>query len=222
MFSLRSVLSIALLMALFVPSIEAAHKRKPQKSRSVEHFLAGRIPIGDKRHDTLAFAMQLMQRRGATTIIETGTSRLGASNPLGDGCFTIIVGDYVREMGGVLYSVDIDPQAIATCAAALGHSRNYVQLFTQDSVAFLENFKDPIDFLYLDSYDYVLDNPNPSQEHHLNEIIAAYPKLTRKSVVMIDDCGLPGGGKGKLAIEFLVSRGWKILMNGYQVILSQE
>jgi hypothetical protein len=77
----------------------------------------------------------------------------------------------------------------------------------------------PIDFLYLDSYDYEWNNPSPSQEHHLREIQAAFPRLHENSVVMIDDCALPQGGKGKLAIEYLKERGWKILLEQYQTIL---
>lgn len=57
--------------------------------------------------------------------------------------------------------------------------------------------------------------------HHCREIIAAYPWLTPHSVVMIDDCDLPYGGKGKLAIEYLTNRGWVIFRSGYQVILIQ-
>ena len=58
-----------------------------------------------------------------------------------------------------------------------------------------------------------------SQEHHLAEIKAAEAKLHDKSIVLIDDCKLSGGGKGRLAIDYLCSRGWKILVNSYQVIL---
>lgn len=54
---------------------------------------------------------------------------------------------------------------------------------------------------YLDSFDFDISNPLPSQKHHLKEIEAAYDKLTDNSVVMIDDCDLPGGGKGKGVIS---------------------
>ena len=88
-----------------------------------------------------------------------------------------------------------------------------------DSVSFLQNFGKTIDFLYLDSYDFDVDNPFPSQHHHLLEISAAYPFLNENSIVLIDDCDLPHGGKGKLAIQFLMQRGWQVLMSGYQVLL---
>jgi hypothetical protein len=56
----------------------------------------------------------------------------------------------------------------------------------------------------------------------LKEIEAAYSKLTDQSVVMIDDCQLPQGGKGKLIIDFLIKRGWKKVFDGYQVIMVKD
>jgi hypothetical protein len=78
-----------------------------------------------------------------------------------------------------------------------------------------------IDFIYLDSYDYELNNPIGSQLHHLKEIEAAHPFLRESSVIMIDDCDLPEGGKGKFAIEFLLERGWRVVKKQYQVILAR-
>lgn len=101
----------------------------------------------------------------------------------------------------------------------LGKLNSRIHFVCSDSIAFLQNFGKTIDFLYLDSYDFDFNNPLPSQYHHLYEIQAAYPKLSENSIVMIDDCDLPHGGKGKFAIEFLTERGWKILENRYQVIL---
>jgi hypothetical protein len=83
----------------------------------------------------------------------------------------------------------------------------------------LRTFPSQIDLLYLDSYDYDENNPGPPQEHNLNEVIAAYDKLTDNSIVMIDDCNIPGGGKGKLAIQYLQDRGWRLYTNKHQVIL---
>ena len=76
-----------------------------------------------------------------------------------------------------------------------------------------------IDFLYLDSFDFELHNPSPSQEHHLKEIIAVAPRLRKSTIIMVDDCDLPYGGKGKLVIKWLKERGWVEHKSGYQVIL---
>lgn len=188
----------------------------------VERYLEGRLTKDDKRYPTLLFALQLMKHRKPVNIVETGTSRFGSSNFVGDGGFTLLVGDYVRDNGGFFYSVDTDFNALSNAATGLGESRHFVRLVNEDSVLFLQRFKEPIDFLYLDSFDFDVNDPIPAQQHHLKEIMAAYPNLTSQSVVMIDDCGLPYWGKGKFVVNYLVSRGWKILANGYQVILAPD
>jgi hypothetical protein len=190
---------------------------------SSERYLEGRISSFDKRYATMKYALDLMSERDAKVIVETGTARYGAwSQGFGaDGGSTIIFGDWAKSNGGLFYSVDINPQAVETAQKALGINKNSFCI-CQDSISFLKEFDQPIDFLYLDSFDFDLNNPIPSQEHHLKEITAIYSKLTPQSVVMIDDCGLPHGGKGKFAIPYLLERGWVILAEGYQVILSRQ
>ena len=100
-----------------------------------------------------------------------------------------------------------------------------VVLNVSDSVSYLDTFQENIDFLYLDSYDYSskdISIQKASQEHHLKEIKAVEDKLHDNSIVLIDDCRLPGGGKGKLAIEYLTKSGWKIDMNKYQLLLIKD
>jgi len=181
--------------------------------------LENRIPKENARHQTFLKAMELMLERNVKTIVETGTSRYGGVHCIGDGCSTLIFSDWAKENNATLYSVDIDRNALLHAKAALKPPIEHVHFVHKDSVEFLKNFNRPIDFLYLDSYDFELDNPNPSQQHHLNEIKAAMPWLTENSIILIDDCDLPYGGKGKLVIEFLEDRGWKVLLEGYQVIL---
>ena len=119
----------------------------------------------------------------------------------------------------MLYSVDVSERALLESLQAIPKLVSYVRFVQSDSVSFLASFNKPIDLLYLDSYDFVESDPLPSQQHHLNEIMAAYPFLHENSIVMIDDCDLPHGGKGALAIEYLLMRGWKIYAKHYQVIL---
>jgi predicted O-methyltransferase YrrM len=187
--------------------------------------LLNKISSTNCRYDTMRYALQLMDERKVRTIVETGTARGGIDWCREDGCSTIIWAEWVKNNHAMLYSVDIDPAAIKTAKRELIHSQgiqNNVILTCSDSISFLRFFGKQIDFLYLDSFDYDFTNPLPSQEHHLKEIIAAYPWLTRQSIVMIDDCDLPGGGKGTLAISYLLNKGWKIAMQGYQVIMIQE
>ena len=104
------------------------------------------------------------------------------------------------------------------------HLDDFVQLHLSDSLVFLENFDSAVDLLYLDSYDYSndLEVQRKSQEHHLAEFKNIEGKLHDKSIVLIDDCDLPNGGKGKLAIDYMQKNGWKIVTEAYQVLLVRK
>lgn len=163
-----------------------------------------------------------MEERQVKVIVETGTARNGIHNFVGDGGSTIIFNDWVKNHPGAsFYSVDNNPGAIQEAKNAIGKNPS-THLVCNDSIEFLAQFGQDIDFLYLDSYDFEFWNPTPSQEHHLKEIIAALPYLTSNTVIMIDDCDLPHGGKGGLVIPFLLEQGWSIYAESYQVIFIQE
>jgi predicted O-methyltransferase YrrM len=182
-------------------------------------YLQNRIHPGDKRETTFRLCFEILEHRGAKILVETGTARNGGWNCHGDGCSTLLFAAWANDHEASLFSVDIDPGAINESKAAVSQINPHVQFATQDSISFLRDFDQQIDFLYLDSYDFEPSNPHPSQLHHLNEIEAAYPHLHENTVIMIDDCDLPYGGKGKLAIEFLKAHGWEVLITNYQVIL---
>jgi hypothetical protein len=56
----------------------------------------------------------------------------------------------------------------------------------------------------------------PCQEHCLKEIQAA--PLSTSTIVLIDDASLPGGGKARLAKEWLASNGWVCILDLYQTL----
>ncbi|MBS0606241.1 MAG: hypothetical protein JSR57_04760 [Verrucomicrobia bacterium] len=184
-----------------------------------ELILLRRIPQSDKRYPTFRYALDQLVKRDLKIIVETGTARNGERNCIGDGCSTVIWSNWAEAFNGRIYSVDIDPHAIDQSKEACQCDLSNAEFVCSDSVSFLQNFGKRIDLLYLDSYDYDIENPDPSQLHHLKEIMAAFSSLHEESIILIDDCGLPGGGKGKLVIEFLLQKGWKIAMPGYQVAM---
>ena len=185
-------------------------------------ILKDKLETSNVRYRTFLAAMNLLNRKFSPIIVETGTARYGRKNCADDGCSTIIFAEWLKRHQGEFYSVDIDPVCIENAREGLEELNPYVSLVCADSVSFLKGFNKTIDFLYLDSYDFEFDNPNPSQEHHLKEIMAAYPHLADDCIVMIDDCALPHGGKGKLAIDFLLTQGWRLLAQSYQVILTRN
>ena len=130
--------------------------------------------------------------------------------------------DYCSKFGGMVYSVDIDSEAVALSSWMV--SRKYpdveVNVIHSDSVAFLESFDEPIDVLYLDS-----DN---DANLILNEAKAALCNLHSESIVLIDDCFSAERKethkieKGDLVIPFLEENGWVKEVKAYQVLFVHE
>jgi len=56
----------------------------------------------------------------------------------------------------------------------------------------------------------------PCQQHCLDELMAALPALGPKSIVLIDDNSLAGGGKSRTAKEWLAKNGWHVLIDHQQ------
>ncbi len=182
-----------------------------------------RSKVHNDRRVTFEVAAHLMTERHVKTIVETGTTRDKEGVFDSNGGFTVLFGYWSALHQADLYSVDINPVAVENARTMLfPGSENNVHLIVNDSVHFLKNFDKPIDFLYLDSFDFDGNNPLPSQLHHLYEIEAAYDKLSPNAVVMIDDCGLVHGGKGELVIYYLRQKGWRVYVTGYQIIMVRK
>src|SRR5579872_2715035 len=128
---------------------------------TVPEELTNRIPIENQRYSTFEMALNLIKERQLKTMVETGTARCGKTNCLGDGCSTLIFSHCASKIGAMLYSVDIDPHAVDLARTATAPYADHLVFVCGDSCSFLAEFNQPIDFLYLDSYDYELDNPKP-------------------------------------------------------------
>lgn len=212
------------LLAL-VALIVAALVRKGLRYSHLSPLLPRRYNFG-KRGVTLRETLRLLTQRKCKTLVETGVARNGLEKTKGDGASTIVFALWARAHDARLHTVDIDGGAIATARTTLDDLKlsDYVELHTSDSVAFLNAFEEPVDFLYLDSYDYHRTDVSiqkASQEHHLKEFKAIESRLHDGSFVLIDDCDLPAGGKGKLVIDYMLGRGWKMHMFKYQALLTR-
>jgi len=177
-----------------------------------------------KRRNTFRRTLELLDERKAKILVETGTARNGLKNTKTDGASTIVFGSWAKQNDAYIYSIDSDLEAIAFAQKAVLQLelKEHVEFINDDSIAFLYSFQQQIDFLYLDSFDYDKKDKNQqqlSQEHHLKEFQAVEEQLHPQSVVLIDDCKLPGGGKGKLVIEYMLKKGWQIVVNRYQCLL---
>ena len=194
--------------------------------KSLYPFMSLRHNFG-KRRDTFRKTLGLLSERKAKILVETGTARIGLRGAKGNGASTIVFATWAQENNAVLHSVDNSAESIDGAKAevvrqALGEC---VKWHLKDSLEFLAEFREPVDFLYLDSYDYDKKDTSiqiASQEHHLAEFKAIESRLHENSLVLIDDCKLPNGGKGKLAVEFMLGRGWEVLMSEYQILLAKS
>lgn len=196
---------------------------KLSKWKSMYPLLPKKYNFG-KRRDTLKKVLEMLEDRKVKILLETGISRDGLRNTKGDGASTILFGIWAKQHQAKLYSVDIDPQAVSVANTEIAAMKltDHVSTFISDSVEFLTHFEQQVGFLYLDSYDYDKRDKavqEMSQLHHLKEFKAIESRLMDNCVVLIDDCNLPGGGKGKAVIEYMLGRDWKIAMQEYQVIL---
>jgi hypothetical protein len=185
---------------------------------------------GNGRYLTFKIALNLFMQNGGRTIVETGTNWF---NDLGGGRSTNIFGEYLKQYGGKLYTVDIQQKSIDACKEFTKGLEGNIEYVTDDSLHFLENWHQPIDLLYLDSFDYPIEMvvPDPltektpdqiiaevlaCQEHQLAEIKLAYPNLHVGSIILLDDNQLPKGGKTRLSKQFLVEKGIKCIFDDAQ------
>lgn len=180
-----------------------------------------------RRRVTFSKTLKLLKERNAKMIVETGTSREGLSATKGDGAATIVFGKWAQQNNAKMHSVDISEESVKGSQDEVNNQglQHVVTVHLSDSLAFLKTFKEPVDFLYLDSYDYSKTDKDiqvKSQEHHLKEFKLIENQLHKNSIVLIDDCGLPGGGKGKTVVEYMLKKNWKILINAYQILLVKK
>lgn len=193
------------------------------KHKSLYPFMAFRYDFR-KRRDTFRKALELLQKINAKVIVETGTSRDGLRGAKSNGAATIVFGKWAKQNNAIVHSVDISEKSIQVSQGEVKRQglEGSVRLHLSDSVAFLKKFTEPVDFLYLDSYDYSdtdLEIQRKSQLHHLEEFKAIEHRLHENTIVLIDDCDLPNGGKGKMVVEYMLGKDWKICMGQYQIML---
>jgi hypothetical protein len=159
------------------------------------------------RLSTMTMAISLLDSCKKNNFVETGTTRKNifthpkVEDRAADGSSTLFFADYANRYGGRVWTCDIEHQNIENCKIATKEYENLITYVVDDSVHFLENLNEPIDFLYLDS----LDSESPLAHHHqLKEIKAAYSKLHQNTVILLDDLG----SKTDLSIEFLKNNNW--------------
>ena len=160
------------------------------------------------------------EKRNLKVFVETGVAR-GKIKFLffsrinwKDGMSTLIFSDYVRYMNGSLTACDISQKNISNAKKFTKKNKEFVNFVVSDSIKFLSEFNQNIDFLYLDSLDGQFED---ASKHQLEEIKFSKKKLHKNSLVLLDD----KGAKTNLSIDFMLKNNLKILNEtNEQVLLS--
>jgi hypothetical protein len=183
------------------------------------------------RASSLLRIFEILDKRKQTgqdyfRILETGTTRSDHGHLCfgDDGCATYIFDKFVNHYDGEVLSVDISEK---NCVYSNSLTSEKTKVHCGDSVDFLwslpPNIK--IDFLYLDSFDFIAENPYPSMLHHVKELCAVMKNIHPKTLIVVDDhnisdnTALPEGkmGKGTYVKSFMDDIGAELLFEGYQV-----
>jgi hypothetical protein len=117
------------------------------------------------------------QNKSNYVIVETGCSAHGTKS-------TLIWDKFVNLFGGKVISVDLNENAVKLTNLS---TSDKTKVYCSNSLDFLPNIKESIDFLYLDSYDVNFLNPIDSAEHHLKEFNCIKHLLHKGSIILIDD-----------------------------------
>lgn len=174
--------------------------------------------VRSQKYFTFKVALNIFLQNKGNIIVETGTQRV-IDDP--GGCSTLLFSAFCQRYGKKLFTVDNDSMHMETSKQATQQYKDCITYVLMDSVMFLKEFNGQIDLLYLDSLDCPLppQDATQAQEHNLNEFKAAYDKLHKGSILLIDDNGLENGGKTRLTKKFLLETGeWQCILDAGQTL----
>lgn len=198
------------------------------------------------RWETIKIALNLFNQNKGKTIVETGTTRMandwGAGystvvfgdyiNSYGGKLVTVDIEkaniEFCKSVTGAFKEIEY------VVDDSIGYLKNYIgkiDLLYLDSYDYpygellnryggkedidkaIENLKStPTNELIALHRDLLI----PSQEHQLKELELALPHMEQGGIILLDDCDLPGGGKGRLSKEYLSEIGATCILDAYQ------
>jgi hypothetical protein len=186
---------------------------------SSKEILESSMKPYNKRWRGYKEVFDLMEKREFKTIVEIGTSCNFSEEKKYEAKSTVLLGKWALENNALLFSVDTSKDVLLEAKSNSNSFYKNVEFIKEEGSSFLKNFPLEIDLLYLDAIDFDSSDPHNCQLIHLDFVKEAFPHLHERSVVMIDNCGLKNGGKGKMVVDYLLERGWKIKLYAYQVIM---
>lgn len=139
----------------------------------------------EHRLPTIRKVVEMFDESPPRVMVETGCQ----SSVLlyAKGMSTCIFGALAEKYGALLYTIDISKENLEECRKYSKNYSGYIRYINGNSLEVLKEFDNEIDFLYLDSYDFSPGVEEESRLHQFKEIKLAYPKLSDKSIVLLDD-----------------------------------
>lgn len=175
-----------------------------------------------ERYYTFKMALNWHLQHGGRHIVETGSLREPESW-FGVGCSTYLFGEFIWRYGGHLWTCDIDHGVLEQARQETQAFSDQITYVPDDSVNFLSQFQERIDLLYLDSMDCPrTGDASQAQNHNLQELEAAYPKLGPNAIVLLDDNRFQNGGKPLLSKQFLHENNWLCLFDWHQSVWARR
>jgi hypothetical protein len=149
--------------------------------------VAGNAETLDHRLPTIRRGAELLRQGGGKIFVETGCQSTTLIHS--QGLSTEIWASVAARQGARLWTVDHDPQAIKLCRQ-LTSAYDNIEYVLSDSIEFLRDFGQAIDFLYLDSLGFFRHAKDAARAHQLAEISAAFAKLSPGAIILLDDANV--------------------------------
>lgn len=173
--------------------------------------------IEPRKFPTFKAALNLFIANDGEVIVETGTIRM--KDDWGAGYSTYLFGDFCKRYNKRLITIDNSTKNLSVSKEVTAEFNENITYLFGDSIEVLSRINTKIDLLYLDSLDCdadpEADNSGP-QKHQLNELKAAWNKLSPHAVILLDDCIFTNGGKCKMTREYLLHNGFILILEFYQ------
>lgn len=203
------------------------------------------------RYHTFKYAFEHFEQNNGKTIVELGTTRsfvhgglIGCNsndsrywqpnNPAswdwGAGAFTLMAGECLSHMNPKIYTVDLASDHIQRCKVMTQRFSNITHVIA-DSRDFIRTLPaKSVDLLYLDTGDMTPIEPTAQLQLSEAQIIVERNIISDNGIIVIDDVRnqtpkkfgeTSDLGKSKYALAYLLSHGFTILKDEYQVILKR-
>lgn len=170
-------------------------------------------------YPALSAALSLFANRELKSIVATKTTPIQPSESSSNRILNIF--SKMASEDTDLHLYELDNGEGATTALENENSPTNIHKIVGDTAQALRRLSSRIDLLYLDSSD--SDPASQSADHrvmNLREVMSAYGRLHRGSVVIVDGCGVSREDKCGLAKLYLSELSWNIVYNGPQLVMA--